>query len=96
MLDAPVSLAPASSGAMLDPMLTVHLPADLSSQIQARASASGVSSDDVVADALRREATARRLFGDLLDAAGGEFDEDEVMALAVALTRQVRRERAGS
>jgi hypothetical protein len=72
-------------------MLTVHLPPDLGSQVQARASASGVSSDDVVADTLRREANARRVFGDILDAAGGDLDEEEVMALAVALTRQVRR-----
>ena len=75
-------------------MLTVHLPPDLSLQVQAKASASGVSSDDVVADALRREANARRVFGELLDVAGGDLDEDEVLALFVALVRQVHGCRA--
>lgn len=79
---------------MMTAMLTVHLPAELADQVEARARAEGVSADAVVAQALRREAEARRLFGDLLDAAGTDLDEDEAMALAVAVTRQARRERA--
>ena len=80
---------------MLWAMLIVHLPSDLSSQVQARASANGTTSDDVVADALRREANARRVFGEILDVAGGELDEEELLALSTALVRQSRRERAG-
>jgi hypothetical protein len=79
---------------MLWGMLTVHLPADVSSEVQARALANGVSSNDLVAETLRRDANCRRVFGEILDVAGGDLDEDEVMALAVAVTRQARRERA--
>ena len=43
-------------------MITVGLPADLGAAAQAWADAEGVSSDEVVARALRREADARRLF----------------------------------
>lgn len=75
-------------------MLTVHLPPDVTTDVQARAAASGMSSDEVVAATLRREARARELFGDLLEVAGGEFTDDEAMAFAVAITRQARRERA--
>jgi hypothetical protein len=82
-------------GAMLSAMLTVHLPPELGSQVQARASASGTTSDDIVADALRREACARRVFGEVLDVSGGELDEEELLALSVALVRQTRRERSG-
>ncbi len=76
-------------------MLTVRLPSDLGSQVQARASANGTTSDAVVADALRREASARRVFGELLDVAGGDLDEDELVALSVAVVRQSRREHSG-
>lgn len=75
-------------------MLTVSLPADLSRDVQARAVVAGTTSDDVVVAALRREARSRELFGDILDAAGSDLDEDELMALAVATVRQVRQERA--
>ena len=75
-------------------MLTVHLPPDVTTDVQARAAASGTSSDDVVAATLRREARPRELFGDILDVAGEDFTDDEAMAFAVAITRQVRRERA--
>ena len=80
---------------MLSRMLTVRLPSDLGSHVQARASANGTTSDAVVADALRREASARRVFGELLDVAGGDLDEDELVALSVAVVRQSRREHSG-
>jgi hypothetical protein len=75
-------------------VLTVQLPPDVTSEVEARAAASGMSSDEVVAATLRREARARELFGDLVDVAGGDFTDEEAMSFAVAITRQVRRERA--
>ena len=75
-------------------MLTVRLPPDITTDVQARAAASGMSSDEVVAATLRREARARELFGDILEAAGGDLTDDEAVALEVAITRRVRRERA--
>jgi len=77
-------------------MLTVRLPDDLSADVAALAAAAQSTPDAVVAEAIRREAAARRIFGDLLDAAGSELDEDEVLALAVAETRAVRRQRRGA
>jgi hypothetical protein len=74
-------------------MTAIHLPSELEAEIREVAQNRGMSIEDFVADNLRREASSRRILGDILDAAGSDLDEDEIMAYAVAVTHQVRRER---